>query len=145
MNIMVACSHLLIVLNCSVNFIIYCWKVNSIARKQNPKVWYQFWQSTTRKKRHLPLANCGSRYKPIHKFKLFSCVGCEVISVQTGSTALNWWSRIGAAVLTQCKISEAFCPSCECHVKPLCPYSFSITSFVQYNRPSLPVLFWGVA
>ena len=28
MNIMVAFSHLLIVLNCSVNFIIYCWKVN---------------------------------------------------------------------------------------------------------------------
>jgi len=26
MNIMVACSHLFIVLNCSVNFIIYCWK-----------------------------------------------------------------------------------------------------------------------
>ena len=27
MNIMVAFSHLLIVINCSVNFIIYCWKV----------------------------------------------------------------------------------------------------------------------
>ena len=40
MNIMVAFSHLLIVLNCSVNFIIYCWKViaNVIGRKQIPVV-----------------------------------------------------------------------------------------------------------
>lgn len=34
MNIMVAFSHLLIVINCSVNFIIYCWKVKYPERFQ---------------------------------------------------------------------------------------------------------------
>ena len=37
MNIMVAFSHLLIVLNCSVNFIIYCWKVNIRDKLNNTK------------------------------------------------------------------------------------------------------------
>ena len=38
MNIMVAFSHLLIVLNCSVNFIIYCWKVNIRDKLNNTKL-----------------------------------------------------------------------------------------------------------
>ena len=41
------------------------------------------------------------------------------------------------------QLEEGECFNCDIGLVDKCPF-FLLTSFVQYNRPSLPVLFWRV-